>query len=173
LPGDPYSALVVPTASLSQTYHDELFSVVDSVQGQDAYELATILAIRKFSDGGSMLGSLHASGKLKKVSTNAVTMTPGPQKESWLKLDELNKIIAEQRGVGIDELAIDETGKPGKTASVSTAQSADGVLSDEDLAAQYRSQADTLYKEVQELRKKADDLAPKKSTAKKTANADA
>jgi len=100
-------------------------------------------------------------------------MTPGPQKESWLKLDELNKIIAEQRGVGIDELAIDETGKPGKTASVSTAQSADGVLSDEDLAAQYRSQADTLYKEVQELRKKADDLAPKKSTAKKTANADA
>jgi hypothetical protein len=173
LPGDPYSALVVPTASLSQTYHDELFSVVDSVQGQDAYELATILAIRKFSDGGSMLGSLHASGKLKKVSTNAVTMTPGPQKESWLKLDELNKIIAEQRGVGIDELAIDETGKPGKTASVSTAQSTDGVLSDEDLAAQYRSQADTLYKEVQELRKKADDLAPKKSTAKKTANADA
>lgn len=172
LPGDPYSALVIPTASLSQTYHDELFTVVDSKNAQDAYELATVLSVRKFSDGYSMLGALHRTGKLKKVPTSSVTMQPGPQRESWVKLDELNKIIAEQKGVGIDELALTSNGEPGKTdATAST--STDGVLSDDDLAQQYRAQADSLYKEVQELRKKADELSPKKTTAKKTAKIDA
>ena len=172
LPGDPHSALVIPTASLSQTYHDELFTVVDSKNAQDAYELATVLSVRKFSDGYSMLGALHRTGKLKKVPTSSVTMQPGPQRESWVKLDELNKIIAEQKGVGIDELALTSNGEPGKTdATAST--STDGVLSDDDLAQQYRAQADTLYKEVQELRKKADELSPKKTTAKKTAKIDA
>ena len=172
LPGDPHSALVIPTASLSQTYHDELFTVVDSKNAQDAYELATVLSVRKFSDGYSMLGALHRTGKLKKVPTSSVTMQPGPQRESWVQLDELNKIIAEQKGVGIDELALTSNGEPGKTdATAST--STDGVLSDDDLAQQYRAQADSLYKEVQELRKKADELSPKKTTAKKTAKTDA
>jgi len=172
LPGDPYSALVIPTASLSQTYHDELFTVVDSKNAQDAYELATVLSVRKFSDGYSMLGALHRTGKLKKVPTSSVTMQPGPQRESWVQLDELNKIIAEQKGVGIDELALTSNGEPGKTdATAST--STDRVLSDDDLAQQYRAQADSLYKEVQELRKKADELSPKKTTAKKTAKIDA
>jgi len=167
LPGDAHSALVIPTASLSQTYHDELFTVVDSAQGQQAYELATVLAVKKFSDGTSMLGALHNANKLKKVATETVTMQPGPQKESWVQLDELNKIIAEQKGVTIEELARSEDGKPGKT-TVNTQD----VLSDEDLAKQYRSQADALYKEVQQLRKQADELSPKKTTAK-TAKTDA
>ena len=172
LPGDPYSALVIPTASLSQTYHDELFTVVDSKNAQDAYELATVLSVRKFSDGYSMLGALHRTGKLKKVPTSSVTMQPGPQRESWVQLDELNKIIAEQKGVGIDELALTSNGEPGKTDATASTLT-DGVLSDDDLAQQYRAQADSLYKEVQELRKKADELSPKKTTAKKTAKIDA
>ena len=169
LPGDPNSALVIPTAALKQTYHDELDSLVMKDEAQQAYELATVLNVRKFSDGSTMLPSLHAKGLMQKVPTNAVTMTPATTKDSWIQLDELNKVIAEQRGVSIDELALDASGKPGKTQPVANEApaEADGVLSDEDLAAQYRAQADQLYKEVQQLRKQADELAPK-TTAKKT-----
>jgi hypothetical protein len=40
-------------------------------------------------------------------------------------------------------------------------------LSDEDLAKSYRSQADAMFKEAQNLRKQAEELAPtKKKTAK-------
>lgn len=178
LPGDPLHALVIPTATLKQTYHDELDSLVMTEQAQQSYEFASLLNVRKFSDGSTMLPSLHAKGHLQKVPTSEITMTPATAKDSWLKLDELNKIIAEQRGVGIDELAVTESGEPGKTAPapVSTANEApadQNVLSDEDLAAQYRAQADALYKEVQTLRKQADDLAPKKTTAKKTAKTNA
>ena len=117
-----------------------------------------------------MLPSLHAKGYLQKVPTSEVTMTPATTKDSWIKLDELNKIIADQRGVGIDELALTESGQPGKTVAVANEVVADdqGVMSDEDLANKYRADADALYKEVQELRKKADELSPKKTTAKKT-----
>ena len=169
LPGEPTNALVIPTAALKQTYHDELDSLVMKDESQQAFEFATILNVRKFSDGSTMLPSLHAKGHLQKVPTSEVTMTPATTRDSWIKLDELNKIIAEQRGVGIDELAITESGQPGKTVAVANEVADDqGVLSDEDLANKYRADADALYKEVQELRKKADELSPKKTTAKKT-----
>jgi len=170
LPGEPNNALVIPTAALKQTYHDELDSLVMKDESQQAFEFATILNVRKFSDGSTMLPSLHAKGHLQKVPTSEVTMTPATTKDSWIKLDELNKIIADQRGVGIDELALTESGQPGKTVAVANEVSVDdqGVMSDEDLATKYRADADALYKEVQELRKKADELLPKKTTAKKT-----
>jgi len=170
LPGEPTNALVIPTAALKQTYHDELDSLVMKDESQQAFEFATILNVRKFSDGSTMLPSLHAKGHLQKVPTSEVTMTPATTKDSWIKLDELNKIIADQRGVGVDELALTESGQPGKTVAVANEVVADdqGVMSDEDLANKYRADADALYKEVQELRKKADELSPKKTTAKKT-----
>ena len=169
LPGEPNNALVIPTAALKQTYHDELDSLVMKDESQQAFEFATILNVRKFSDGSTMLPSLHAKGHLQKVPTSEVTMTPATTKDSWIKLDELNKIIADQRGVGVDELALTESGQPGKTVAVANEVSVDdqGVMSDEDLATKYRADADALYKEVQELRKKADELSPKKTTAKK------
>jgi hypothetical protein len=165
LPGDPTSALVVPTAALSQTYHDELITVVESNVAQNAYELATVLAVKSFSDGSKMLSALHGSNNLKKVPTDSVTMQPTVSKDTWVPLNKLNEIIAEQRGVGIDELALTESGEQGKTE---LPKQGEDVLTDEDLADQYRAQADQLYKEVQQLRKQADELAPKKTSAKKS-----
>jgi hypothetical protein len=92
-------------------------------------------------------------------------MQPTVSKDTWVPLNKLNEIIAEQRGVGIDELALTESGEPGKTE---LPKQGEDVLTDEDLADQYRAQADQLYKEVQQLRKQADELAPKKTSAKKS-----
>jgi hypothetical protein len=49
----------------------------------------------------------------------------------------------------------------------------DGVISDEELAAQYRSQADALFKEAKALREQAEELVPtkRKSTKKTTETA--
>jgi hypothetical protein len=55
-------------------------------------------------------------------------------------------------------------------ASSLTTPNEDGVLTDESLAAQYRSQADALFKEAKILREQAEELVPtkKKPTVKKT-----
>ena len=45
----------------------------------------------------------------------------------------------------------------------------EGVLTDDQLAAQYRSQADAMFKEAKRLREQAEELAPtKKKATKKT-----
>lgn len=167
LPGDPHSALVVGTGALQESYHDSLMSLVQGEAGQGANELADILAVRKFPDGSNMLSWLHSRGQLKKVPTSGVLMIPTTT--TSIPLNELNQLIAEQRGVSLEELAVND-GTPVKPAK--TQEKAEIVLeesSDEpSTAAEMRSKADALFKQAQQLRRKADELDPPKSKKKAT-----
>jgi len=117
LPGDPLSALVVGTTGLPDAYHDSLMSLIESDAGQQANELADVLSVRRFPDGDPMLGWLHNRGHLKKVPTNMVLMTQNAK--SQIQLDDLNKMIAETKGVDLEDLAVtDGTQVPKKKAVV-------------------------------------------------------
>jgi len=176
VPGDPYYALVIGTANLSDTYHNAIISLVESQQAQDSNEFGDILSIRHFPDGRTMLNALHVDGKLIKVPTTDVIMTPDTS--NTIPLDQLNTLIAEQKGVAVDELAgligqdpntqIQNVGdvKDLSPQPQTTPKEESGVLSDRDLAKSYRSQADAMYKEAARLRKQADEIDP---PAKKTA----
>lgn len=175
VPGDPDSAIVVTTENLEAADHDSLIKLVESNSGQTAEELADVMGRTRLSDGSNMLARFHTTGKMVKVPTNTVEMTP--DLKTTIMLDELNKIIASQKGITVEDLAVkDKSVQPQQVASVSEipepastlqATDDDGVLTDDKLAAQYRSQADTLFKEAQALRKQAEELVPtKKATAK-------
>jgi hypothetical protein len=181
IPGDAKSAVVVNTQALSADEHDSLMIQVESQAGQSAYEFAEMMARASLPDGRNMLAAFHTTGKMMKVAVEEVEMQPDHQ--TTIPLNELNQMIADQKGVTIDELAL-QPNVPAKTESKATpvasmqtadikAPAQDSVLSDEDLAAQYRSQADSLYKEDKSLRDQAEDLVPttKKSKAKATASA--
>ena len=96
LPGDVHSALVVGTHGLRDMYHDNLMSVLESDSGQQANELADVLAVRKYPDGTNILEYLHTNGHLKKVPTTTVLMTP--DNKTQVPLNELNEVIAKQKG---------------------------------------------------------------------------
>lgn len=172
LPGDAFNALVVGTSQLQESYHDSLMSLIQSETGQSANELAEILAVRKFPDGSNMLQSLHVKGFLRKVPTDSVMMTPTPTDS--VSLDELNLIIAQQKGVALDELALTDGVNPNPkskkdSVSKSEAKSVDIVeeATDETFSpAQLRSKADALFKQAQQLRKQADLLDPPKKKKK-------
>jgi len=173
LPSDPHSALVVGTQGLTDMYHDGLMTVVESESGQTANELAEILAVRKFADGSNMLAHLHTNGHLKKVPTTSVVMTPSTKDQ--IPLDKLNEIIAEQRGIAIEELAVndgsqqDKTVAPKKAKKEEVVESVTSTTSDFELTpSELRSRADALYKEAAKLRKQADDLDPPKKKSKET-----
>ena len=104
LPGDAYNCLIVPTENLPDSYHDSLINLVESNTGQTANEFADALARTNFSDGSIMLSALHAQGRLVKVGTDQIEMTPQPAVS--ILLAELNQIIAEQRGIAVDELSV-------------------------------------------------------------------
>jgi len=187
IPGDPDHCLVVQTENLSADEHDSLIKAVESAAGQQAYEFAEAMGRNMLPDGRNMLAGFSKTGKLNKVPTSSVEMTPN--NNTSILLSELNKTIAEQQGVTVADLAL--KGPDGKTVqpqtnttesavdpvatyTAETATTTDGVLDDAALAAQYRSQADALFKEAKALREQAEELAPtKKRTTKKKETSDA
>jgi len=166
LPGEPTNCLVVGTQGLADSYHDSLMSLLESDTAQQANELADALAVRKFPDGSVMLGYLHTYGHLKKVPTNMVLMTPDSQTQ--IQLDELNKIIADQKGVTVDQLAVNDGSVPAPktTKTVDVTETVGITESFEMTPAEMRSRADALYKEAAKLRKDADEMDPPKSKKK-------
>jgi len=175
LPGEAYSCLIVPTENMPDIYHDALINLVESGTGQSSYELAEALDRTQFPDGSRMLPWLHANNRLIKAPTQAIEMTPVPG--SGILLSELNQIIAEQRGVAVDDLSLKENVEKKlddkkETATVTETPAivqADVTLnqptsfeSPEAEAKWYRSQADKLAKEAANYRRKAEELAPTK-----------
>lgn len=178
LPGESDAALVVDTASLTDDQHDTMIKLVESPAGQSAYEFAEAMARTNFPDGSIVLSNLHFNGKLIKVKTSDIEMTPTMQ--ATISLDQLNQLIAEQRGISVNDLAlgggaqatevaavkdISETTKTNVVAESQTAKIPAEPLSDADLAKQFRSQADAMYKEAARLRAEAEKLAPTKKKA--------
>jgi len=181
IPKDPYNALVIFTDSLSSDEHDSLMRVVESASGQQAYELAEAMMRSYLPDGRNMLAGFHQTGRLFKISTSDVEMTPDTR--SSIQLSELNLIIAQQKGVSLDDLALKpennanasttsnnvastastaaQTVLDGSTSNTNSVQNIE-PLSDEQLAAKYRSDADRLYKEAKRLKEMAETLSPSK-----------
>jgi hypothetical protein len=178
LPGDPNSCVCVTTENLEAADHDSLIKLVESNAGQNSYEFVQAMARTSLSDGSNMLARFHTTGKMIKMPTDEVEMTP--DLSTKIDLDELNRIIAEQKGVTIAELALTENNEeptanntnknvvpPAETTTL--AENSNDVLTDEQLAANYRSQADTMFKEAKRLREEAEKLHPtKKKTVKKS-----
>lgn len=176
IPGDPENCLVIATENLDADQHDSLMKTLESSMGQDAYEFAEAMARATLPDGRNMLAGLHYYGKLSKVSTDSIEMTPDSR--SVVNLAELNQVIATQKGVTVVELALQGSNKPveapvaSRTDSVAAPAADAGVLTDDQLAAQYRSQADSLYKEAKRLREQAEELVPTKKKSKESASAE-
>lgn len=190
LPGESDSALVIQVNQLKDEYHDAIMQMLETDQAQEAFEFGEMLFIRHFPDGRPMLTALQQDGRLQKVSTSNVLMTPTVN--AAVPLDQLNVLIAEQKNCAIDELCNFVSGAQANAQAknnvkkkkepvtevaapiVERAQAApDAVLTDSDIAKSYRSQADAMYKEAARLRKEADALDPpkKKVTVKETEGA--
>lgn len=190
LPGESDSALVIQVNQLKDEYHDAIMQLLETDQAQEAFEFGEMLFIRHFPDGRPMLSALQQDGRLQKVSTSNVLMTPTVN--AAVPLDQLNVLIAEQKNCAVDELCNfvsgaqanaqaktnaekkKESAKQEAAPVVERAQAApDAVLTDSDIAKSYRSQADAMYKEAARLRKEADALDPpkKKVTVKETESA--
>jgi len=171
LPGDAHSCLIVPTENLPDSYHDAIINLVESNAGQTAYEFAEVMARSNFPDGSIMLAALHAQGRLIKLGTGEIEMTP--TNSNTIVLSELNQIIAEQRGVPVDDLSVKSNTDNGKKTeetkpvveTVAPTVTATLPATPEAQAKQFRSEADRLSKQAAELRRQAEALVP---TAKKT-----
>ena len=111
MPGDPEHCVVVTTENLEAGDHDSLIKLVESASGQEADDLATVMMRSTLSDGSNMLARFHTTGKMVKVKTADVEMIPN--QNTSISLSELNEAIAQQRGVTVNDLAVNSA--DGKT----------------------------------------------------------
>lgn len=120
LPQDPHSSLVIDRDAMLPFEEDIIEGLLESKDGQDAFEFAHILGRHKMPledspneivqdqatsmQGMSVLEWLHNSGKLLKQATENVMVTE--QGADAVQLDKLNEMIAQQRGVDLAGLSI-------------------------------------------------------------------
>jgi len=168
VPGEPDNCIVVASETLNSDEHDTLMNAVESEAGQQANEMADVMSRTVLPDGRPMLAAFHTTGKLMKMPTTEIELVPN--RTTTILLSELNNLIAQQKGVTLEELAMKPTNTP-QEKETSTEQpvaetTQNEVLTDDELAASYRSQADALFKEAKKLREQAEDLVPTKKKRK-------
>lgn len=182
VPNEPDHAVVITTENLDAADHDTLIKTVEGDAGQSANEFAEVMARTRLSDGRNMLAAFHTTGKMVKVLQSQVEMTPDTR--TVINLAELNKLIAQQQGVTVEDLALkdpsssnqkrevvaenidlDKIDTPAEVLEAATEAQTE-VLTDEEMAAKYRSDADRLFKEAKHLREMAEELVPTKKKAK-------
>ena len=88
LPEEDDQALIVISDSLEGQFHDDIMSVVDSPEGQESNNVSEVFFRRRLTVGAIMLEALHSRGKLTKVPTNMVKLTPAPNQS--VDLTEVN-----------------------------------------------------------------------------------
>lgn len=175
VPGEPHMCLVTYTELLGQNVHDPLIKCIESDIGQTSENLADALNRSYTKDGRPILQVLHLEGQLKKVNTELIVMTPQPNTK--IKLNELNKILDEmQQG----EEAIKKLAELDKSIGIqnpqdvirrmrgqqnadaqstsTTATNSQGLLSDTQIAANLRQQAEKMTQEAKGLMSEAQRL---------------
>jgi len=158
LPGDSDSALIIPTESLPQLYHDDLIRVIEHPNCQDLMDTSDYLFRQVFNDGTNMLNTLHQRGWMVKVPTKSVAMTPKPGVViNLVDLNrELKQITNAQSAAGTRSSDI---------ATTAPANNPPGVITDDVLASKYRVQANQFELEARRLREEAAKLDPKGAVA--------
>lgn len=190
IPGEPHMCLVVYPDILHRHMHDSLMKCIESDRGQQAENLADALNVEYSIDGKIILHALHSEGHLKKVQTADVIVTPMPG--SHLKLNELNKLLAEMKqgedavkrlaeldaSAGLQdpaEIARRMRNQAPATPVPPLSANANDALSDEAIANNLRVQAARMNNEAQSLLNEANRMlaeaekllpTPKEKTAK-------
>lgn len=166
VPGEPESCIVVTTENLPAEEHDTLINLVESNAGQEANDLAIVMARTHLPDGRIMLNHFHRTGKLIKMPTNQIELTPN--RNTTLLLSELNEIVAQNKGISVEDLAVKSFSneKSAKKVEIPVSES---PLSDRDLAEKYMKDADSMIKEAERLRAEASRLLEQSDAEEKVA----
>jgi len=108
VPKEPNNCLVIGPNFLNLNYKDALMRVLESSDGQAAFDLGNALAKCNFPGDVNMLAFLHEENYIKKMPTKDITVTYGPDKNGRISLDKLNELIADDMKISLEDLSVRE-----------------------------------------------------------------
>lgn len=152
IPGNEENALIVDTDALPDRFHDALMDIIDSVEGQQAVHLHSLLSRRILPDLGlDMMNALHTYGLLRPVGIDNIVMYPAPNAPCPLRtiVDYMN---------GEDAPKVEEETK--LENRILENQKADSAQAQLDIANNMLRQAEDLENSAAAKREQAYRLAP-------------
>lgn len=168
VPQEEHMCLVIYPDTLPAPWESAIMKVLESAVGQQAEQFADALHRSLLPDGRVILETLHLEKMIKKIRTADVIVTP--RADSNIRLDELNTMLREmkQGEAAIKKLAENDAArglvspevkrsaeaefKSRQSGQVPPSQaSAQGALSDRDLAANMLGQAQRMETEAKGL----------------------
>ena len=169
VPNEPDNCLIVESASLDDSKHDDLMNVVASLEAQESNNVSEVLSRRQFTDGTNMLNDLHFSKKLIKVPVDMVFLTPTPSQK--ISLQEVNAEINKLETGSNPPLNVDvDPGSlqtPNPVEVTGDASAAEGLLVQAEMIEQDAKQLmEDAESKKAEAYKLDPSLKPKKSKAK-------
>ena len=150
IPDDEKKCLVVDTDALVDWMHDDVINAVESPGAQSSIDFSEFAQRRTMTDGTNMLQALHAKGLLQKQKSSNVMMTPN--RETQIRLDELNNLIRSQQGA--------EALPTAPVAATDATAPVEGALDDLSIATNMIAQAKKFEDEATTLRESAYALSP-------------
>ena len=150
IPDDESNCLIVDTDSLVDWMHDDVINAVESPGAQSSIDFSEFAQRRTMTDGTNMLQALHAKGLLQKQKSSNVMMTPN--RETQIRLDELNNLIRSQQG--------EEALPTAPVAATDATAPVEGALDDLSIATNMIAQAKQFEDEATTLRESAYALSP-------------
>lgn len=150
IPDDESNCLIVDTDSLVDWMHDDVINAVESPGAQSSIDFSEFAQRRTMTDGTNMLQALHAKGLLQKQKSSNVMMTPN--RETQIRLDELNNLIRSQQGA--------EALPTAPVAATDATAPVEGALDDLSIATNMIAQAKKFEDEATTLRESAYALSP-------------
>lgn len=164
---DENHCLVVETESLPDYAQQDIMQIIESEPAQRTGNLFEAFARASLTDGNNALTFLHSTGRLRKVPTDNVILTP--DSSTKIKLSKINKIIKlSEQGLSrdqIENIIRDDTDQPPRHSAVNDAvdsaiaqapvvQKDSGVLAEEMVA-----KAERMIAEAEELKRLAAELS--------------
>ena len=114
VPREPQNCLVIGPKFLPDIHNADIMRALESKDGQASFEFGTYIGKNNFSDGTEMLSFLHIEHYIKKIPTDEVIVTYGPGKDGKIALDQLNKMIAEDMRMSLQDLSLIDAPKTAK-----------------------------------------------------------
>lgn len=165
VPQESHMCLVIYPDTLPAPWEASIMKVLESDVGQQAENFADALHRSLLPDGRIILDTLHREKMIKKVRTADVVITP--RSDSNIRLDELNNMLNEMKTgeAAVKRMAQNDAAQGLVDPSVKRAaeaafknksapqptQSADGALSDRQIAADMLNQAQRMERDAQGL----------------------
>lgn len=182
---DHNNCLVLESESLPDAEHQDIMQIVESATMQENSNAYEVFARSRLGNGQTALAWMHATGRLRKMPTNNVELTPDSQ--NVIALDQLNTIVRMQAAgatqAEIENALRDDTDSAPRDAALTestpapapepqTQDGGDGVLDDAAIAKGRLDQAILFEAQAKELREQAYELdpslKPKKTTRRTT-----